>query len=522
MVARSAIRVDLPKVVLRGPIFREFHMPLMRGDWGQFKREVMVEGGTGTGKTFSLGRYFRNKLRMFPGMHLLVLRRFKADLPGSWMQTWEEEVLEPGDPWDEFMLEGPSREQRGSYSYPNGSTIWLRGMDQWARMKSAAFDDIWAVEGTELAEEQIQGLHTRIRPRRGVHVPFRQMVFDVNPGPPGHWMNKRALRGVTHRITTTIKHNPGYWDAQRNRPSAEGGEYIERLLSQLDGHQLRRLWYCEWCAATGMILENFNANVHTFQGSLFEVEDDLDELVIGEHPVLPSVVRIGWYVASMDWGRRHAGTLQVWAVDELGRQFLIEEYYHANRSIIWWADVAADVARRYRAGRTGCTLKAIVCDNAWPDNITLFNDLLSNKLGAEAAIAVPCKKATRGESASNLEVLRSSFEGRGSTPDIFIARNSLRHAADTSLVCRRLLDEIPAWCYAPFDEGRARSRPKDEPDPAAVDDGLDAATYARVYIVGGRKNFTPKISKWTPPNPYAADKVHEHIGWAMRPEGMTS
>lgn len=510
MVARETLTLERPRMVFRGPIYERFHRPLQERRWDAFAREVLVEGGTGTGKTVSLGWHMRNELRTFPGMHALVVRRYKADLPGSWMQTWEEEVLDPNDAWDAYMLEGPGRSNRSFYQYPNGSTVWLRGMDQWSRFKSAAFDKIWCCEGTEFTEEQVQGLHTRLRARAGVRMPYRQILYDVNPEHPGHWANQRALAGLAVRVTTTIKDNPGYWDAQANAPTPEGREYIEGLLSSLDGHTLQRAWYCRWVAATGVILRAFSPEKHTFTGRVVSREHDLDELHVDQpHPLLPPITKIGWYVASVDWGRRHAGTLQVWAVDEQGRQFLVEEYYHAERSILWWAEVAADVVRRYGTG-PGCTLKAIVADNAWPDNITLMNQALHDLVGARGMVVEPCKKATRGDSASNMEVLRASFEGE---PRIFLSRTALQHAPDQTLPVKSLAEEIPGWVYAEYSESRSHSRPKDEPDPGCVDDGLDAATYAAVYIFGGRRDFTPKIGGTRPIHHSAAAAFESRAGW---------
>lgn len=518
MVARLPIQA--PRVVIRGPIFERYHRPLQEGRWSDIPREALIEGGTGTGKSFGLGDFVRRDMRRFPGVHWLVIRRFKADLPGSWMQTWEEEVLDPNDPWDRYMLRGPSRRNRTEYSYPNGSVLWVRGMNQWARVKSMAFDRIWGVEATELQEDHAEGLSTRVRARKGVDVPFRCLMWDVNPGPPQHWLNQRALRGVCERLTTRIWHNPGYWDARTNEPTPNGAEYIERMLSgSLRGHNLRRLWHCEWAAASGLILDTFSAETHMFDGRVLRRDGALDMLVVGPgHKVLPESIEIGWYLASVDWGRRHAGTLQVWAVDTLGRMFLVEEWYHSEWSIFRWAEIAADVARRYRAGNRGVALQAIVCDNAIPDHIDQLNKAIFDRTkNAAACIAVPCKKASAHDDWSNLEVLRSAFEGQNGVPDIYIGRNVRQHAPDMELTERCLADEIPGWVYAEYDPDKASQRPRDEPDERCTDDGLDAATYARVFIMGQRRNYTPSSGRYTSWNPRRAELVAGQLGLKVLP-----
>lgn len=515
MVARSELRVPAPKTFFRGPIYEDIIRPLQEERWDDVPREALIEGGTGVGKSFMLSHAMRRDMRMNPGVHWLIIRRFRADLPGSWMQTWEDEVLDPTDSWDAAMLDGPQRTTRTTYEYPNGSVAWIRGMNQWPRVKSMAFDRIWGVEATELREEHAEGLTTRVRARKGISVPCRWIWWDVNPGPPGHWLNRRALAGVCKRLTVRMIHNPGYWDAQRKCPTPEGLEYIQRMLGGgIRGHNLRRLWHCEWAAATGLILDTYADSTHCFDGDIVTHDEGLHELHVGEgHPTLPSKVKIGWYLASMDWGRRDAATLQVWAIDTEGRQYLIEEYYHSKRTVYWWSNIAADVARRYKAGQRGVTLKAIVCDNAWPDNITTFNRELEAQVGPVAACAIECKKATKGDDWSNLDVLISAFEGRNQRPEIYFSRRSLQHQPDQELKTQRISQEVPGWVYAEYDEERMRSRPKDEPDARCANHGLDAATYARVYIMGGRRDFTPNYRDWNEWNPRRAELITKQVGW---------
>lgn len=459
----------------------------MAGDWDAIDNEMMLEGPTGTGKSVLLGALMKYLLRTYPGISILVMRRVKADLGGSFMQMWENEILDWNDQWDRNMLQGangviPSHRSREVYSYPNGSKLWCRGMDMWARVKSMAYDVIWPMEMTEFTEDQIEGLMTRLRARRGIKFPKRFLIGDVNPDHPKHWANQRAIRGVSRRITTTLQDNPGYWDRQNGVWRPPGLEYITNLKKRLRGANAQRYINGEWVAATGQILD-WDESRHVFHGRVARnTRTGVWQILMeGSHPVLGEVVDLIGFGAAYDWGDVHAGTLQVWGVDKEGRQYLVEEVYHSKRPPMWWADWAVRFWKKYG-------LQFIVCDNAAKDSITFFNKRLEEEGGARARIAVPCDKRSGNREQSNMEVLRDLYcDQRDGKPGVFVRANALAHAPDMAVAARCLADEIPGYVYAEYDTGRHKGRPEDRPDRTCVDDGLDACTYFRVHVLGGRR-----------------------------------
>ena len=461
--------------------------PFMLGEYDKLPREAMVEGPTGTGKSVGLAALVRMYMRRVRGANLVVIRNNRVDLESSFMQMWEEEILEPNDPWDRYMLaphgKVPAFATRRFYAYPNGSKIWLRGIDQWERFKSMAFDVIWFMEMTEVEEEHIEGLKTRQRKRANSDAPWRGVIGDVNPEYPQHWANQRALRGISKRITTTLKDNPGYYDAQKGEYTGPGAEYRETLIASLSGHRAMRYLHGEWVSATGQILP-YDETRHAFHGRVEKKPGRRDRIVIDgqAHPILGNFVEITGYGASYDWGQRAPGSLMIWAVDLEGRQYLIDEVYHTGKSMYWWGEWAIEFWKKYE-------LPFIVCDNAAKDTIDHFNKILGDLGGPKARIAIPCEKRSGNRQESNLEVLVSGFsDASDGRPSIYIRKGALAHAPDTNLDKKpdRFEHEIPSYIYAEKRVG-AKGREEEKADPACADHALDACCYFRVHMLGGRR-----------------------------------
>ena len=502
MAAPSTLRVQSLK--LQGPVFDKLVDPLQQGRAAEIPRQLLVEGPTGTGKSIGLAAFVKRYMRTYPGVNCVVLRKIKADLSGSFMQMWEEEVLDYSDPDDLWMLYGNrgyllSHQSRHYYEYPNGSKLWCLGTDNWKRVKSKSYGLVWFMEGTEFEEDHLEGLLTRLRKRRSdpEYLPWRGVICDTNPEHPTHWLNERANRGDIYRITTTLQDNPGYFDRDRGEFTEAGEEYKD-ILAKLKGHNYGRYVAGEWVAAEGQILD-WDAKRQTFTGRIVRRPGQRDRLEFPmTHRVLGDFVELKGYAASYDWGKRHAGCLQVWGIDDEERMYLVEEVYHAERPLHWWAEWVVKFHKEYE-------LRVVVCDNAAADSISHFNRELMRKAGAKTTIAVPCDKRSGNRQQSNLEVLQELFsDDLDGKPFVFFKEDALAHGPDQTLSIKRTVDEIPGYVYAPYEPGRNKGRPEERPDPACVDDGLDAMTYMRVYLLGGR-SVAEKVNQVDPElNPHEA------------------
>lgn len=516
MVQRTPLsKRVIPRLRFQGTAYQELLRPWLERRYGDMHSEYLVEGPTGTGKTILIGALCKSAMIDFPGCNVLVMRHIKADLEDSFMQTWQDEVLDPdNEPWDRWMLDRgtgriPAFQSRKYYEYPNGSKLWLRGMNQWARFKSKRFDIIWPLEMTEFTEEEIEVLHTRLRAQKDRYFPHRMLIGDVNPEYPEHWANQRAIAGVSYRIKTTLKDNPGYYDLRRGEFTEDGQDYLDRQRFAIRD-EVRRRKYLDgiWTAPEGQILP-FDPARQVFDGSVKAIPGQGYKLEVrrpggGAHPVLGHEVLLRGFGASFDWGSRHAGTLQVWALDDDGRQYLIEEVYHSRKPHSWWADWALKFYEKYE-------LQFIVCDGAGNGAHDVFNERLEAAAkergldGGKARIARLCRKRQGTRERTNIEILQDLFHDQpDGKPGVYFRRESLAHQPDAALKDKpkKLIEEVPRFVYAENRAMRnARGRQVDKAESHSVDDGLDACVYFRVHVIGGRglQKQTPRKAKSTNP-----------------------
>jgi hypothetical protein len=215
------------------------------------RRELLVCGPAGTGKTYGILVFLHVLAADVPGLRILVCRKTRVSLTESVLATYEREVL-PAD-GEEAVAAGQSRRGRSSYRYSNGSEIVLAGTDEPTRIGSTAWDLIYANETIELDEESWETLGSRLN-RPGSDPRFGYLIGDTNPGDPSHWLKKRCDDGRTVLWDTTHPANPGLHDGRDWTPV--GRVYMERL-DKLRGTRRRRLKEGLWAAGEGQWFETF-------------------------------------------------------------------------------------------------------------------------------------------------------------------------------------------------------------------------------------------------------------------------
>lgn len=202
--------------------------------------EILLEGPSGTGKSraileklhFCAGKYRR--------MRGAIVRKTRESITQSAMVTFQEKVLP-------FPGAIPFNHEAQEYRYPNGSRIVVGGMDKASKVMSAEYDFIYVQEATELTEDDLEYLITRLR--NGV-MPYQQIVMDCNPDAPDHWLNKRCVRGATTRILSRHEDNPSITPA-----------YMAKLDS-LTGYRYKRLRLGEWVSAEGQYFYEWDPDRH--------------------------------------------------------------------------------------------------------------------------------------------------------------------------------------------------------------------------------------------------------------------
>lgn len=473
--------------------------------WRDYTEAVIV-GAAGTGKSMGVGWWLDDIAETFPGCRILVVRKTRASLTESWMQTFQKAMwMAFPDGEKAYLFDGPTDRHRASYNYKNGSRIVLGGMDNPTRLFSTEFDIIYVNECNELSLEEWESLHRALRNNR---TPSHLLLGDCNPDSKTHWLYKRLKAGTTAWLKSFHGDNPFLDDE-------EGQRYLHTLRYKLSGVRYRRLFEGEWCTAEGAVWPEWDEEKHVIDARLEESPLGWFLHIKQEGPWTQEEtgknvpVKLERFVGGQDWGYTNPGTQQVWGMDKEGRLYLIPrgEHFYSKRGIDWWADVAHENYRRFH-------LSPIVCDGSRNDYVDAFNDRLGSPRSREAArIAIEADKAVE----SGIEHVRDRLIGwEDGWPRLFVCRDSLAHAPDPELSGEtglltsfyrphRLTEEIAGYVYDdvdPDDPDPNRDRPRKKNDH-----GCDAMRYVCTWA-WRRKPEIKEKKDYRPGTPGALFKSH--------------
>jgi phage terminase large subunit len=294
--------------------------------------EILVEGRAGTGKSIGILTYLHDRARRYPGCRILICRQTRESCTDSVMVTWEEKVLTPQHP---LIANGPARQNRHSYVYPNRSEIVIGGLDKPAKLFSTEWDFVYANEATEISLEAWELFGRAMRNNKA---PYQQRIADCNPGPPAHWLNRRAFAcddvlravesaddyrrlqaynrgaqgGPMRRMVSVHQDNPAYFELRSWRWTPGGQKYLA-MLDAMTGHRKQRMKHGLWVAGEGTVYPEFNDAKHVCRP--FAIPE--------EWPVF-----VGW-----DPGYDHPTAILWVAVAPNGTYYVFDEIYQGGRGV---------------------------------------------------------------------------------------------------------------------------------------------------------------------------------------------
>jgi len=226
-------------------------------------KEILLCGPTRTGKSFAWLVKLHQFATKYPRFRGLIVRKTRASLSESALQTFEQQVLGPSHP---LVINGPRRRYRESYIYPNGAEIVIDGMDKKTKILSTEFDIIFFQEATEATIDDIEYLITRLS---NDAVGFHQLLLDCNPDHPKHPLKLRVESGRTKYYESRHEDNPKFYNQATQEWTKLGLDYVFGTLSQLSGVRYKRFRLGIWAAAEGAIYEEFREEVHVISRSVF-------------------------------------------------------------------------------------------------------------------------------------------------------------------------------------------------------------------------------------------------------------
>ncbi len=268
--------------------------------WRCKDHEVILAGPANTGKTYGGMHKLDALLWKYPGSQAAIVRKAFSYLHGSVCQTYEKVANMRA-----IQKYGGERTER--YIYPNGSCIWLGGMDKPGKVLSSERDFIYVNQAEEMTEEDWETLLTRCDGRAG-HSPYPQLMGDCNPSSARHWIRDRAKRGVLTLLQNTHKDNPILFDdAGVITPR---GQRSLSILETLTGVRRKRLFEGEWATAEGAVYDGFSQFIHVKERDPREIR---------------------WWALAMDEGYTHPAVILLVGFDADGRQHIAKEFYERGK-----------------------------------------------------------------------------------------------------------------------------------------------------------------------------------------------
>lgn len=418
--------------------------------------QVMIHGPAETGKTTAALHLLNHLCWNFPGSQWSLIRKVAADMPGTVIKSWEGKVI--------YMLPGENKTANGIskyggerpewYRYPNGSQIWVGGMDHPGKVLSGEKDGVLVNQAEELAQDDWETISTRTTGRAGVLTPGR-LIGDCNPGPSTHWIMALAGAGTLKMVKSYHQDNPTLFDPQTGEITAQGVISMA-ALDKLTGVRYKRLRLGLWVAAEGVVYDTFDPTIHT---NILE-------------PLAP-IIR---YVAGVDWGLTNPGVIQIWGEDGDSRLYRFHETYQTGKLVAaskpedaWWINEAKELQKQF-------SIETFVCDPSRPDHIEAFQ-----------LAGIPC---TPGFNTVDLGIqnvqsrLKKQLDG---WPRIMLLRDS-KPEKDPVLLERHdptcLEEEIEVYSWEKDKQDKAKKEKPVEKDNHAC----DTMRYVCAYVDGVGQN----------------------------------
>lgn len=164
-----------------------------------------------------------------------------------------------------------------------------------------------------------------------------RLLIDTNPDQPEHWLKKdyidKADGEVIQEYSYQLDDNTFLSDRYRDnvKKSTPSGMFYDRDING------------QWVSAEGIVYQDFDSKKH----------------YVSE---LPEMVR---YIAGVDWGYEHFGSIVVLGIDAKGNKYLVKEVAKKHQEIDYWVEVAKEIKKEY--GNIN-----FYCDTARPEHIVRF------------------------------------------------------------------------------------------------------------------------------------------------------
>ncbi len=188
-----------------------------------------------------------------------------------------------------------------------------------------------------------------------------RIVFDTNPDHPEHWLKKEYIDSNSENIISyhfKLDDNTFLTERYINniKESTPSGMFYDRDIEGL------------WVTGEGVVYSDFNAAKHYIDG-ISEIDFET-------------------YIAGVDWGYSHHGSIVVFGIDKDNKWYLIEEHATQFKEIDYWVNIALDIKERY--GNIN-----FYCDSARPEHVERFRRERIRALNADKSVLSGIEEVAR-------------------------------------------------------------------------------------------------------------------------------
>jgi len=411
--------------------------------------ECIIEGPAETGKTFASLWFVDQFLRKYDNAVGAIVRDTAKALYSTVLRTYAKIRKHYGD------IKVYGGEKPEWFDYPNGSRLYVFGLDQSEKLLSAEFDIVYSNQTERIPLADWETLTTRTTGRAG-NAPYTFVIGDCNPSGANHWILNRPNVKLLHSRHID---NPLLFDD--NGDITDQGIKSLGILSNLSGVRLDRLYKGLWVNAEGIIYGDYDANVHLI--NRFDIPSD-------------------WYrFRVIDFGYTNPFVCKWYALDNDDRIYMYREIYKTQTLV---EDLAIEIINLSE----GENISATICDHDAEDRATLL------RRGIET---IPAFKAVK----LGIQAVQSRFKLAGNKkPRFFYLKDSLVEV-DTELEAAHkptcTIEEIEGYVWAKSANGELNKE-----EPVKKDDhGLDCDRYAVAFVDNIAYELEPQeetIVEYTP------------------------
>jgi len=414
-----------------------------------------------TGKSRGILQVIAFLCEEYPNLRVLLSRSTRESMTSSTLVEWED-CFPAGHP----VIQGPQREGRSIYHFPNGSEVAIIGLDKPGKLFSTKWDIIYVEEltgsGSDIGVE-LETWELFYRGLRGEHPVNGQhlLLGSCNPSYPTHWVKQRIDDKMCEFIPSYHQDNPAYYDLKTKSWTQRGMSYLKGL-EHMSGHRKRRLLHGEWCAAEGLVWDEWDDAKHIVECDVFS---SFSKTTVTP-PWSGNPIEMHWTFGSFDWGYSDPAVFQVWGVDNDRRMWRLAEIFRTRETLDWWADRVAELYKEFG-------LSLVVADPSRNDAQAAFNRRIATERGHDVPGFCIGAENKRDGDFGGMAAVRSMMTMRSDGhPGMLFVKDALRFGVDPELKrlgkpwCTEM--EIPGYQFKVEKDGRAN---RDKTDPRCSDHG---------------------------------------------------